>query len=353
MRKPVLIAFAIILSLTACSNRPIFWLPPEIFDPAPEPVEECKHTTLTEVSAWFDDSKHYPKSGICAECGEEITRASIEIGTAEDLAILGDDLSNNNDIGCYTISIIDDIDMSGKTWPNINLDGYGADHYNGKDFVINGNENTIRNLSTGEDSSTDHQGFIASVWSAVTLKIQNLTLENASIAASETAPANGVGGFIGCIDSSASVVLDNCHIANSSLTGGHWAGGIYGYAAGYNGDGAVLTEIEISDCSVEGTTLSSTDASIGGIMGHAGGNEKTKIYVSNSSVAGCTITSKGGDNKIGNILGTNGVGDTELTAVAFSGNTLNGDSSKNNYYGRTAFGEAGSLTIDNTPVAEQ
>ena len=87
-------------------------------------------------------------------------------------------------------------------------------------------------------------------------------------------------------------------------------------------------------------------------MGHAGGNENTGIYVSNSSVAGCTITSEGGDNKIGNILGTNGVGDTELIAVTFSVNTLNGNSSNNNYYGRTAFNGVGSLTIDNDPVAE-
>ena len=67
MRKSLLIAFAIIFSLTACSNRPVFWLPPEIFNPDPEPVEECKHINLKDVSAWFDGetSGHYPKTGIC------------------------------------------------------------------------------------------------------------------------------------------------------------------------------------------------------------------------------------------------------------------------------------------------
>ena len=139
MRKPLLIAFAIILSLTACTNRPVFWLPPEIFNPDPEPTEECKHINLTEVTEYFDQSsKHYPKTGICAECGEEITRESIEIGTAEDLATLGKDLSEYYNIGCYTISIIDDIDMTGKPWPFIELDGYSSDHYYGKNFVIDG-----------------------------------------------------------------------------------------------------------------------------------------------------------------------------------------------------------------------
>ena len=340
-----MIAFAIIFSLTACTNRPVVWLPPEIFNPDPEPVEECKHINLTEITEYFDpSSEHYPKTGICADCGEEITRDSIEIGTAKDLATLGNDLSENNDIGCYTISIIDDIDMIGEAWPFIMLDGYNSEHYYGKNFVIDGDGNTIRNLSTGNESSTQSQGFIAYVWSAVTLEILDLTLDNASIVASKTTPTNGVGGFIGYIDSSASVILDGCHLIGSSITGGHWAGGIYGSAAGE-------TTIKINNCSVKNTKITSSNASIGGIMGHAGQDGKTKIDVSDSSVTGCTITSdNGGDNKIGNILGTNGVGDTTLTTVTFSGNTLNGNSSKNNYYGRTEFGTTGSLTIDTVSV---
>ncbi len=357
MRKPLLIAFAIILSLTACSNRPVFWLPPEIFNPDPEPVEECKHINLKDVSAWFDGETigHYPKTGICADCGEEITRDSIEIGTAENLATLGKDLSEYYDIGCYTISIIDDIDMSGKTWPFINLDGYYSDHYYGKNFVIDGNGNTIRNLSTGSESSTDAQGFIAYVWSAVTLEIRDLTLDNASIVASKTATANGVGGFIGYIDSSASVILDGCHLIGSSITGSHWAGGIYGYAAGH---ADVKTVIEISNCSAKNTEITSSNASIGGIMGHAGGNENTEINVSNSSVTGCTIIStenKEEDGiKAGHILGTNGVGDTVLKNVTFDNtNTVkSNDTEVDTAYGRLKFDGVGSLTIGNDKILE-
>ena len=356
MRKPLLIAFAIILSLTACSNRPVFWLPPEIFNPDPEPVEECKHINLKEVTEYFDPlSEHYPKTGICTECGEKITRDSIEIGTADQLLTLGEDLSANNDIGWYTISIIDDIDMTGKTWPFIKLDGYNAEHYYGRDFVINGNGNTIKNLSTGDESSTDSQGFIAYVWSAVTLKIQNLTLDNASITASKTAPANGAGGFIGYIDSSASVILDGCNlIGDSTITGGHWAGGIYGYAAGHDD---VKTVVKINNCTVKNATITSTNASVGGIMGHAGGNANTEINVSNSSVTGCTIIStenKQEDGiKAGHILGTNGVGDTVLDNVTFNNNTVKSNDTKvDEAYGRLKFQGVGSLTIGTDEIQE-
>ena len=356
MRKSLLIAFAIIFSLTACTNRPVFWLPPEIFNPDPEPVEECKHINLKDVSAWFDDetSGHYPKTGICADCGEEIKRDSIEIGTADQLLTLGNDLSANNDIGYYTISIIDDIDMTGKTWPYIYLNG-SKTPYNKKNFVINGNGHSIKGLTINDNDLTITDirgiGFISRTWSAVTLEIKDLTLIDANISASAAQDGPSLGGFVGWIEANEYVKISNCHVIESEFSGGHRAGGIYGYAAGYSGqDGPVLTKILIEGCSVENTVFESSDASIGGIIGHAGGNKNTEISVSNSSVTGCTITSdNGGDNKIGNILGTNGVGKTTLTTVTFSGNTLNGNSS-DKYCGRTAFDKDGSLTIDTVPV---
>ena len=359
MRKTLLIAFAIILSFTACTNRPVFWLPPEIFNPDPEPVEECKHINLTEITEYFDQSsKHYPKTGICADCGEEITRTSIEIGTAEDLAILGDDLSENNDIGCYTISIIDDIDMTGNPWPYIDLDG-SKEPYNKKEFVINGNGHSIKNLSTVDKTSQKHRGFIARIWSDVTLEINNLTLIKATVTA-DSGSGNGVGGFVGYIEATKSVKLDNCHIIDSIISGGHWAGGIYGWAAGYDeeGDGPVHTYINISNCSVEKTQITSTDASVGGIMGHAGANPATTITVSDSYVIGCKIISTENEEedgiKAGHILGTNGVGDTVLTNVTYDNtNTVkSNDREVNTAYGRLRFTGEGSLTIDNDKIQE-
>ena len=330
-------------------------MPPGVLYPDNEPAPEpCKHLEL-EATAWFDfdAEKHYPRAGKCKSCGEVVTRTSIEISNADELMTFGNDVSSGYDLGCYTISITDDIDMFDKAWPEIKLDGYST--YNGRNFIINGNDYTIENLSTGDSTSTNPKGFISYIWSSSTLEVNNLTLLKATITANAGGDKGpGVGGFIGYIDSSASVKFNDCHVIGSTISGGHWAGGIYGYAAGYNeeGNGPVVANIEISGCSVEDTEISSTDASIGGIMGHAGGNSNTKINVSDSSVIGRTISSIEGDDKIGNILGTNGVGDTILTNVTFSNNTLNRDFSNTKVYGRTVFNEDGSLTIDGIPVTE-
>ena len=92
-------------------------------------------------------------------------------------------------------------------------------------------------------------------------------------------------------------------------------------------------------------------------MGHAGGDSNTEINVSNASVTDClisTINVKGEDGvKAGNILGTNGVGDTTLTNVTYSGNTVtNNGESNNEVYGRLVFKGEGSLTIDGKSITE-
>ena len=324
-----------------------------------KPDGECNHAELINVKEWFDNKNHYPKVGTCAWCGEENKRETIEIGTADELAKLGEDLSKFYDIGCYTISITDDIDMTDRDWPTIILDGYTADHYYGRDFIINGNDHTIENLSTGGTALQD-SGFIAKIWSAATLEIDKLTLSNAKISAGvpqDNEPEPGVGGFVGMIDSSASVKFNDCHVIGSTISGGHWAGGIYGYAAGYSkeNDGPVDTYIYIYDCSVEGTKISSNDASTGGIMGHAGGNEKTFINVKNTNISGCTITSNGNGDviKAGNVMGTNGVGQTTLEKVTFDNNTVTSDDTPvSREYGRLAFAGDGSLTIDGKEITE-
>ena len=361
MKKFLIIVLAVLLSFTACTNRtPIWILPPGAFYPEkePEPDGECNHAELINVTEWFDNENHYPGAGTCAWCGEEIKRETIEIGTAEDLVQLGEDLSEFYDIGCYTISITDDIDMTDRDWPTIILDGYNAEHYNNKAFIINGNGHAIKNITIDDSTAASGLGFISKMWSAVTLEINNLILMNATVTATignDDGP--GVGGFVGVIDSSASVKFNDCHVIDSTISGGHWAGGIYGYASGWSrkDDGPVATYIEISDCSVEGTTISSSDASTGGVMGHAGGDKDTFITVKNTNVNNCTITSteNGTVIKAGHVMGTNGVGQTTLEKVTFDNNTVTSDDTPvSREYGRLAFAGAGSLTIDGKKITE-
>ena len=330
-------------------------------NPDPDVPEVCVHAKLidTSITEYFDAGKHYPKSGICASCGEEVTRDAIAISTAAELMQLATHMDKETayDLGCYTISILADIDMTGKDWQSPELNGYRVPH-NGKNFVINGNGHTISNLTAGSTESMDPQGFIGSMWSSVTLKINDLTLEKASITASpgdESKDGPGIGGFVGYIDSSALIEITNCTLVDSKITGGHWAGGIYGYAAGYDveDNGPVHTRINISDCTVDKVTISGDDTSVGGVMGHAGGNKDTTITVTDTVVTNCTIkTVNTGDSiKAGSVLGTNGIGDVTLTGVAVTNTTVTDDGvSSDRYYGRLEFNGVGSLTIDDTPV---
>lgn len=329
----------------------------------PEEPAECVHAQLKDVTEWFDgENGHYPKSGVCALCDEKVTRENIEISTAEELMTLAKDMDKETayDLGCYTISIIADIDMTGKDWSSPRLNGYNDPH-NKKDFVINGNGHTISNLTAGNGETKEHQGFIGSTWSAVTLTINNLTLENATITANKGEwNGPGIGGFVGYIDSSALVEITNCNLVDSKITGGHWAGGVYGYAAGYDveGNGPVLAETKINGCRIENVTITGDDSSVGGVMGHAGGNPNTKITVTDTVVTGCTITTEntGGSIKAGSVLGTNGVGDVTLTGVTETDNKVtNNGVSNDKPYGRLEFGENkdGSLTIDGDSVLEE
>ena len=352
----LLLASMMLFAFVACDdNTPD---PPAAEEPTPTPAE-CVHAQLKDVTEWFDEKHYYPKSGVCVACGETITRDAIAISTADELMQLATHMDKKTayDLGCYTISILADIDMSGQDWPSPDLNGYSAPH-NKKAFVINGNGHTISNLTAGDNETTEAQGFIGSMWSDVTLEINDLILENAEITANKGNDGGpGIGGFVGNIDSSPSVKISGCSLLNSKITGGHWAGGIYGYGAGYNvvNNGPVLTKIDISGCRIEKVTIKGDDTAVGGVMGHAGGNEKSEITVTDTTVTGCTITTDTTSAKAGAVLGTNGVGDVTLENVKYDdGNTVSYGNTPNNGrpYGRLVFNGVGSLTIDGEPVTE-
>ena len=74
-------------------------------------------------SAYFDQESHFPSKGVCNLCSEEVEFDSIQIWDEEDLMQLGNDIKDNYDIGCYSISVNDDIDMAAKVWMSPYLDG--------------------------------------------------------------------------------------------------------------------------------------------------------------------------------------------------------------------------------------
>ena len=239
--------------------------------------------------------------------------------------------------GNTTIIIESDLNMTGKTWNPIKVDGYhGADM-----VVIDGNGKTI----TGLTAPLFKGGFAGNSGIVIT----NLTIADSQIVSTNS---NGSGAFIESVDSMDEIILRNCHVRNSTITGSR-TGGLIGWTSGYNNtnDGAVKTYVTIEECSVIECTINGT--SVGGINGHAGANPWTFTTINKCVVRDCNLNSTDdGDWRVGVVVGTANVGEVTISNITESGNTLTQTGKtaptgeKRNYYGRFVGGETGKLEID-------
>lgn len=185
----------------------------------------------------------------------------------------------------------------GEIWTPISVDGSQG---NGT-LTINGNGHKIVGLNAP---------LVANTWAGKSnCIIKGLTLENANIVVDEN-DANenvGVGAFIGQPCASQIITLENCNLVNSTVKGGHWAGGLIGVSGGYNGtDGPVFENVTIKNCSVTGSTIESK-GSVGAIIGHAAWDSATRVDITGCTVTGNTVKSTGSSNdKAGSLMGTVG-----------------------------------------------
>lgn len=249
--------------------------------------------------------------------------------------------------GNTTILFDGDIDMTGEEWTPIKVDGYRGAGV----VVIDGNGAVI----TGLTSPLFAGGFAGGSG----IVIRNLTIADSDIVSTNTI---GSGAFIDSIDSMPEITLENCHLLNSTVTGGPGSrtGGLIGWTAGYNNqnDGPVKTYVKINNCSVVNSTIQ-CDGSVGAIYGHAGNNAWTYSTVENCTVKDCTLNSTDdGGWRVGVVVGTANVGELTINNITESGNTLTQTGKtaptgeKRNYYGRFVPGSTGKLVIDGVKVTE-
>ena len=259
--------------------------------------------------------------------------------------------------GNVTVDILSDIDMKGKTWTPVAVD---SDSF----ITVNGNSKTITGLS---------DMLFASTWAGTSgLVINDLTIADSTIVHDENDSAGniGVGAFVGYPQASATVTLNNCHLKDSTVKGGHWTGGLVGIAGGYNGtDGPVFMTLTIDGCSVTGSTITGK-GSAGGIIGHGSCSAWTDVIIVNSTVSNNTITSTGSsDNKAGSVMGTIGAAGQPTTvngvtktggmsvSVTTAGNTVkSADKVITTIYGRqgteTGLLEIAGGTYESYPIEE-
>ena len=259
--------------------------------------------------------------------------------------------------GNVTVDLLENIDLTGKTWRPVAVD---PDSF----VTVNGNNKTITGLS---------DMLFASTWAGKSgLVINDLTIADSTIVNDENDAKGsvGVGAFVGYPQASAVVTLNNCHLKNSTVKGGHWTGGLVGMAGGYNGtDGPVFMTLTIDGCSVTGSTITGK-GSAGGIIGHGSCSAWTDVIIINSTVSESTITSTGSsNNKAGSVMGTIGAAGQPTTvngvektggmsvSVTTSGNTVkSADTVITTIYGRqgtdTGILEVAGGSYETNPIEE-
>ena len=288
-----------------------------------------------------------PGANFDATTGEVKMSYVAKIGDTE-YPTLADAFADANKTGDTVIELLDDINMTGKNWTPVSVDGY---HGQGV-ITLNGNGKTITGLSAPLFAG----GFAGK--SGIVIK--DLTIADADI--NDTTNDQGIGAFINCVDSMTRIELDNCHLKNSKIvsTGGARVGGLIGWTSGYNkpNDGPVDTRVTLTNCSVEKVTIEAK-GSVGGLIGHAGANPATYHTITGCTVKDstlkCTETEKSW--RVGDLVGTANVGQVTVdAATSASQNSLtqeNADPQKpeDSIFGRKEVGTAGLVIIDNKVVA--
>ena len=277
--------------------------------------------------------------------GTETPKQTVTVATAEELKEKLTRLTSAGS-GNNVINIDGDFQLAnGETWTPVTVDGY-----NGAGVItINGNGHTIKGLNAPLIAG----GFAGK--SGVVIK--DLTLENVTI--NDTTSNQGIGAFIGNVDSMPQIDLDNCHLINSNITStdGARVGGLIGWTSGYNNpnDGPVNTCVSITNCSVENCAITAK-GSVDAIIGHAGANPATYHTITGCTVKDCTLTSTDdGGWRVGVVVGTANVGEVTIKNITTDNNTVTqtgktAPEGQSDLYGRFVPGETGKLTIDNIEI---
>ena len=288
-----------------------------------------------------------PGANFDATTGEVKMSYVAKIGDTE-YPTLADAFAAADKTGDTVIELLDDINMTGKSWTPVSVDGY---HGQGV-ITLNGNGKTITGLSAPLFAG----GFAGK--SGIVIK--DLTIADADI--NDTTNDQGIGAFINCVDSMTRIELDNCHLKNSKIvsTGGARVGGLIGWTSGYNkpNDGPVDTRVTLTNCSVEKVTIEAK-GSVGGLIGHAGANPATYHTITGCTVKDSTLTCTETEKswRVGDLVGT--ANDGQITvdaATSASQNTLTQENAdpqkpKDSIFGRDAVNDTGLVIVDNKVVA--
>lgn len=204
--------------------------------------------------------------------GPNLIGTTYNIKSAANLVYI---MQNLNLCAGKTLDIQCDMDFA-----NANINSYVATFNSSASINVNGNGKTIENLVLNGGNSIG--GFIPEMGSGT---IKDLTFDNLTVKVDTDEDAY-VGGIVGRVHGN--LVITNCNVLNSNISGVNKIGGIVGFVTGD------ASNIEITNCRVENTMISGetlkplTQAGdCGGIVGYIQSSNATITgnYVLNSTLS--------------------------------------------------------------------
>ncbi len=198
-------------------------------------------------------------------------KKTVTISSAKLLAGFAQSVNNGHSYGGYTITLTNDIDLSGREWTPIELAGS-----NGKIITFDGQGHTVSNFKVTAATGKRYSGLFGT---ANFTTIKGLNVDNATV--------KGYGHVGAIVGHGMVTKLENCKVTNSKLTAATWwtneekydDGDKVGALIGWTDEGIN----EIKNCTVDGCTVEAY-RDVGGLVGYVGTTGGTGQVVTGNTV---------------------------------------------------------------------
>ena len=236
-----------------------------------------------------------------------------QIADGAQLAYLASEVNKGQPYENSYFVLTADIDLANHDWTPIG-NSFSDALFGGTDYSLfagnlDGKGHTIFNISIGTENAP-LESDVFGLFGATGGKISNLNLDGITIYGTAKNVSGYIIGLAGALAGSASGPIENCHVANLSMTmntpdsgtaAAYWIGGLVG----------ALDSQYIDECSVSGKiTEKSGKGSIGGLIGELG--QAAKITYSHADVALDVKPDYYGGANVGGLIGKgNGENDPE------------------------------------------
>ena len=236
-----------------------------------------------------------------------------QIADGAQLAYLASEVNKGQpyENACFVLTA--DIDLGNHDWTPIG-NSFSDALFGGTDYSVfagnlDGKGHTVSNISIGTEGAP-LESDVFGLFGVTGGKLSNLNLDGVTICGTAKNVSGYVIGLAGALSGSASGPVENCHVANLSMTmstpdsgmaAAYWIGGLVGALDGQY----------IDECSVSGKiTETSGKGSIGGLIGELG--RAAKITYSHADVALDVKPDYYGGANVGGLIGKgNGEKDPE------------------------------------------